>query len=132
MVRGGVVVGAGTGVGVVMEMQMGMTDRGAEISWLSMYPGEAEILFGPLTGLEVVDSRVDDGLVLVQVRLSVNLSSLTLEQVAPRARQPRGARRRRLPAHGALFVAVGRRAAAGVVLVPPQRRWLCWVMRVSG
>ena len=81
---------AGTGVGVVMEMQMGMTDRGAEISWLSMYPGEAEILFGPLTGLEVVDSRVDDGLVLVQVRLSVNLTSLTLEQVPPRARQPCG------------------------------------------
>jgi len=41
---------AGAGVGVVMEMQMGMTDRGAEISWLSMYPGEAEILFGSSTG----------------------------------------------------------------------------------
>jgi len=41
-------------------------------------------------------------------------------------------RRRRLPAHGALFVAVGRRAAVGVVLVLPQPLLLCWVTRVSG
>ena len=72
---------AGTGVAVVMEMHMGMTSRGAEIDWLSMYPEEKEILFGPLTGLEVVNSRYHEGVVLVQVRLSVNLTSLTLEQV---------------------------------------------------
>ena len=28
----------------VMEMQMGMVDRGAELSWVSQYPHEAEIL----------------------------------------------------------------------------------------
>lgn len=41
---------AGSGkVGMVFEIQMGMVDRGAELKWLSQYPGEAEICFAPLT-----------------------------------------------------------------------------------
>jgi hypothetical protein len=39
---------------IVFEMQMGMVDRGAPLQWLSQFPTEAEILFAPLTGLEVV------------------------------------------------------------------------------
>ena len=72
---------AGEGsAGVVFEIQMGMVrrplthrpphptvsrtafpqvDRGAELEWLSQYPHEKEILFGPLTGLEVLSVRVD-------------------------------------------------------------------------
>ena len=46
---------------------MGMVDRGADISWLSQYPHEKEILFAPLTGLEVQGSRVD-GSVLTLIR----------------------------------------------------------------
>jgi hypothetical protein len=38
----------------VFEIQMGMVDRGADVQWLSQFPGEAEILFAPLVGLEVV------------------------------------------------------------------------------
>ena len=35
--------------------EMGMVDRGACLTWLSQYPHEREILFGPLTGIEVSD-----------------------------------------------------------------------------
>ena len=41
------------GSGVLYEIQQGMGARGADLSWLSQYPGEAEICFPPLTGLEV-------------------------------------------------------------------------------
>ena len=33
--------------GLLFEIQMGIIDRGAEISWLSQYPHEKEILFAP-------------------------------------------------------------------------------------
>ncbi|KAK3273740.1 hypothetical protein CYMTET_18034 [Cymbomonas tetramitiformis] len=38
----------------VFEVQMGMVDRGADISPFSQYPHEKEIVFAPLTGMEVV------------------------------------------------------------------------------
>ena len=41
---------------------MGMVDRGADLSWLSQYPGEKEVLFAPLTGMEVIgEPRVENG-----------------------------------------------------------------------
>ena len=58
-----------------------MVDRGADLRWLSQYPHEAEILFPPLTGLEVQSTRVDEGHVVAELRLSVNLTNRTLEQV---------------------------------------------------
>ena len=67
--------------GICFEVQQGMVDRGADLSWLSQYPHEQEILFGPLTGLEVQSTRVAGSIVCIQTRLSVNLASLTLEQV---------------------------------------------------
>jgi hypothetical protein len=68
--------------GFVFEMQQGMVDRGADLSWLSQYPHEKEILFGPLTALEVREMRVDDGSTLVVgVNVEVNLAAQTLEQV---------------------------------------------------
>ena len=54
---------------------------GADISFLSQYPFEKEILFNPLTGLEVRGSRVEGPVLIVEVKLSVNLTSLTIEQV---------------------------------------------------
>ena len=59
---------------------MGMTDRGADISWLSQYPHEAEVLFGPLTGIEVQRTRIDGSVVVIECAFSVNLTALTLEQ----------------------------------------------------
>jgi hypothetical protein len=66
---------------LIFEIQQGMIDRGADISFLSQYPFEKEILFNPLTGLEVRGSRVEGQLLIVEVKLSINLTSLTIEQV---------------------------------------------------
>ena len=60
---------------------MGMIDRGAELGWISQYPHEAECLFAPLTGIEVQSTRVDNSILVVEERLSVNLNALTIEQV---------------------------------------------------
>ena len=73
----GYAAGDAARMGIVVEVQQGMVNRGADISWLSQYverhplrtslallttlslvtrgryPHEAEILFGPLTGIEV-------------------------------------------------------------------------------
>jgi hypothetical protein len=65
----------------ILEIKMGMVDRGADISWISQYPAEKEILFAPLTGLEVVGRRVQKKLLIVEVRLNVNLMAMTIEQV---------------------------------------------------
>ena len=46
--------GSGTRMGIVIEVQQGMVNRGADVSWLSQYPHEKETLFGPLTGIEVL------------------------------------------------------------------------------
>ena len=67
----------------IFEMQMGMVDRGADLSWLSQYPHEKEVLFPPLTGLEALETEVDGSSLLIITRLSLNMTSLTLEQVLP-------------------------------------------------
>jgi hypothetical protein len=72
---------------LVLEMTMGMIDRGAEISWLSQYPFERECLFNPLTGLEVQRSRIEGSVLVVEARLSVNLNALTIEQVVSKRRK---------------------------------------------
>jgi len=60
---------------------MGMIDRGASMGWLSQYPHEQEITFAPLTGLEVVSTKVERTVLVVQVRLNINLQALTIEEV---------------------------------------------------
>ena len=75
------------GMGIVFEVSQGMVDRGAAIEWLSQYPYEKEILFGPLTGLEVMGKRIEGSVVVLEVRLSVNLSALTIEQVVSKRRK---------------------------------------------
>ena len=45
------------------------------------YPHEEEVLFGPLTALEVVGTNAEDSMLVICVRLSVNLASPTLERV---------------------------------------------------
>ena len=67
--------------GFVFQIQQGMVDRGADIGWLSQYPHEAEILFAPLTGLEVLSMHVEGAVLVVVVKPSVNLASLTIEEV---------------------------------------------------
>ena len=66
--------------GLCFEIQMGMIDRGAEISWLSQYPHEKEILFAPLAGFEVKHTRIEGNVLVVVVSLAVNLTAQTIEQ----------------------------------------------------
>ena len=71
----------------IFEMQMGMVDRGADLTWLSQYPHEQEVLLPPLTGLEAIGSSVEGKLLSIHSRLSLNLSAQTLEQVLSRRRK---------------------------------------------
>ena len=66
---------------MLLEIEQGLIDRGADLKWLSQYPHEAEVLFPPLTGLEFLNFRVEERLLIVTVRPSVNLHSLTIEKV---------------------------------------------------
>jgi len=75
------------GPGVVFEIQQGMIDRGADISWLSQYPHEKEILFAPLCGLEIMKLTVDGTVLVPLVRLSINLNAATIDQVISRRRK---------------------------------------------
>ena len=65
----------------IFEMRMGMVDRGADLSWLSQYPHEKEVLLPPLTGVEALNSDVEGNMLVIQSRFSLNLSAQTLEQV---------------------------------------------------
>ena len=71
----------------IFEMQMGMVDRGADLSWLSQYPHEKEVLLPPLTGIEALTSDVEGSILVINSRLSLNLAAQTLEQVLSRRRK---------------------------------------------
>ena len=73
--------------GVVLEITPGLVDRGADLSWVSQYPFEQEILFAPLTALEVCDRRIEDQVVVVSVRPTVNQSAQTIEAVIAKLQQ---------------------------------------------
>jgi len=79
--------------GIVVEIKQGMIDRGAEIAWLSQYPHEAEVLFAPLAGLEMTSMRIDTHpisnthIIIVTMRVSINLTNPTIEQVVQKRRK---------------------------------------------
>ena len=56
---------------ILLEVQQGFVARGASIAWLSQYPTEDEVLLPPLTALEVVGTRIEGAIVLVEIRPSV-------------------------------------------------------------
>ena len=51
------------------------------------YPHERECLFAPLTGFELQNTRVEGGVLVAEVRLSVNLNALTIEQVVAKMKR---------------------------------------------
>ena len=57
--------------GLIFEVKQGWVSRGAEISWLSQYPREAEILLPPVTALEVISHRIEDDIVIVTMQPSI-------------------------------------------------------------
>ena len=66
---------------IIIQMQQGMVDRGADLTDISQYPAECEILFPPLTALQVVGRRVSHKTLIIDVRPTVNTNSLTITQV---------------------------------------------------
>ena len=52
-----------------------------DLGMLFADPHECEILFGPLTGIEVLGVRVEASVIIVECAFSINLTALTLEQV---------------------------------------------------
>ena len=67
--------------GILFEIQQGLVDRGCDVSWLSQYPFEREILFAPLTGVELVQSRVEDHSLVLEMRVVVNQAAPTIDKV---------------------------------------------------
>ena len=57
--------------GIVFEIEQGMVDRGADLSWLSQYPHEREVCFGPCTALECTGTTVSDATIVVKLRPAV-------------------------------------------------------------
>ena len=73
---------------MLFHIKMGMIDRGASVSFLSQFPAENEILFAPLTGIEVVSRPwVEGTTVVVDVRLNCNFHDRTLEEVIGKMHQ---------------------------------------------
>ena len=78
---------AGSRMPTVFEIDIGAVDRGASLSFLSQYPGEEEILFPPMSYLEVTGAtRLEtepSGLSIRVVSLSVNANQTcgTIEEI---------------------------------------------------
>ena len=53
--------------GVIFQIHQAMVDRGADLSWLSQYPFEAEVTFPCLTALETRDSHVEGSTIVVEM-----------------------------------------------------------------
>lgn len=82
------------GMPQLYEMDLGQIDRGADLSWISYFPGEAEVLLPPLSSLEATgaarfknvlwrDAAGETSLRKVMVwpvRVNVNLQGKTVEQ----------------------------------------------------
>jgi len=64
------------GNGLVFEMWMGMADKGADLTFVSQYPHEAEICFPPLTALEVRGYKTDNSLTIIDVDARINASTV--------------------------------------------------------
>ena len=81
------------GFGIIVEIEQGMIDRGAEIAWLSQYPHEVEVLFAPLAALQMTGLRIDTHplngkhIIVCSMRVSINLTNPTIEQVVSKRRK---------------------------------------------
>ena len=49
---------------------------------MSQYPHEEEVLFAPLTGIDVQSLRVENEVLVVDIRISINQQHYTIERVS--------------------------------------------------
>ena len=94
------------GAGHLFVCEQGMVDRGANLDWLSQYPHEREVVFAPLLGVQVlqIDEKPNEARSSKKrsggvgysrnlqpkrliVRLNVNRSALSIEEVVSRMRR---------------------------------------------
>ena len=57
---------------VILELQQGMHAKGADLRWLSQFPLDAQVVFGPLTICEVHRVRTEGALRIVELRPAVS------------------------------------------------------------
>ena len=74
------------GCSFFMEAELGQVDRGADISWLSEFPHEQEIVFPALSNIEFIGKAyrevTAEGFILVfKIRISANSRGYTLEEI---------------------------------------------------
>jgi ankyrin repeat protein len=77
--------------GVILEIDVGAIDCGARLDAVSQYPGEGELLFGPLSNLEALDTRLEmyeeptggetKRVITVSLKINTNLKALTIEEM---------------------------------------------------
>lgn len=111
--------GASLGSGVVMTILPRLGARGASLAWLSQYPHESEILFPPMTSLEMTQAGICDGTRSVTVYPTVHVPPHgTLDAVLC-------ARKRLLEAQAAHFADEVAGALHGTIWAPMGHAWRC-------
>jgi ankyrin repeat protein len=76
-------------LGTIFEFGVGAVDLGAQLDSLSQYPGEGEILFPPLSHLEVigypkVEIRDKVPVLVVSVKVNINQKAMTIDEILRR------------------------------------------------
>ena len=62
---------------MVLELGQGMIDRGAVIDFLSQYPHEKEVLFAPLTCIEMNGAHNEEKAIILHMKLTGEASPWT-------------------------------------------------------
>jgi hypothetical protein len=77
--------------GVLFEIEIGAVDCGAQINAISQYPCEAEMLFGPLTNLETIGTRLETfegkNVIIVSLKINSNLKVSVIEDMIEKRKQ---------------------------------------------
>ncbi len=77
--------------GVVFEIDIGSIDCGAQLNNVSQYPGEDEMLFGPLSNLETTGTRLETfegkNVIVVGLKINSNLKASEIDDMIGKRKQ---------------------------------------------